>query len=134
VNQQGQQWAATWQLREGRGGRRESVAALEVEPQTGKTAETHTPALPPLEAPEDVEVEVEGWEAKAAASFMKDLASPIVRPRLLRSSCVRSKSITTLSVIFSFLKSARYNFEVGGGAGNAINMRVRPSPPPPFLT
>ena len=84
------------------------MAALEIEPRTGKKAVTDKPALPPLEAPE--EAEVEGREAKAAASFMKDLASPIVRPRLLRSSCVRSRSITTLSVIFSCLKSARYNF------------------------
>ena len=114
------------------------MAALEVEPRTGKAAVTHTPALPPLEAPEEVEVEVEveGWEAKAAASFMKDLASPIVRPRLLRSSCVRST--TTWSVIFSFLRARPLQLEEGGrrgvgvGAVSAINVRVRPPLHPPL--
>ena len=38
------------------------MVALEVEPRTGQGAVTHTPALPPLEAPE--EAEVEGCEVK----------------------------------------------------------------------
>ena len=115
------------------------MAALEVEPRTGKAAVTHTPALPPLEAPEEVEVEVEveGWEAKAAASFMKDLASPIVRPRLLRSSCVRST--TTWSVIFSFLRARPLQLGEGGRGGGGgwcseCDQRARAPPPTPPLT
>ena len=38
------------------------MVALEVEPRTGQGAVTHTPALPPLEKPE--EAEVEGCEVK----------------------------------------------------------------------